>query len=138
MSTPNGQQTPIEPVALAKECQAHCFGPEGPGSRIKAQMDRWIGAVALAGKAIGWGFGLLAIAVTVSLALLPSLVRYAVATSTSQVVPGLVDSAVTAALRRHGIAEREAQTKQREAIVQAPPAPWLFPQAHAETKGTPP
>lgn len=120
----NGQKND----GLAKRCMEMCFGdPEGPGARIKSLVDQWSGAIALAGKAIGAGFALLALAVTVAIALAPSLVRGAV----SDVVPGLVDSAVSAALRRHGIAEQSPPSQPHEAIVQAPRSPWIVPQAHA-------
>lgn len=131
MSATPGHGTKFAEVA--KHCLALCFGePEGPGAQLKTQMDRWRGAFALGVWIVGAGLGLLAIVVTISMALLPGLVRSAVATSSAQVVPPLVDSAVAAALKRHGIVEQAPAAPPPSVIVQAPSAPWMFPRAHAD------
>lgn len=119
---------------LARQCQDHCMGPDGPGGAIKSQVDRWSGAFALGWKVVTIALVLLTASVTISIAAAPSLVRSAV----SQVVPGLVEASVSAALRRHGIVGQE-QSAKTDVIAQIPSTPWLIPQAHAETtKGVSP
>lgn len=118
---------------VAQLCCQLCFGDaNGQGAKLKTQVDRWIGAIGIAGKFIGFGLGLLAIVVSVAIALAPSLVESAVVSAMSKTAPGLVDAAVSAALKRHGIAEQDPLVLPSGAIVQAPREPWAFPSAHAD------
>src|SRR5512141_3411763 len=118
---------------VVEHCQDHCMGPDGPGGKLKSQVDKWIGAFALGWKVVTIALVLLTASVTVAIAISPSLVRSSVAASAKEVVPPLVDSAVAAALRRHGLVELAPAEAPTAAVVQAPSAPWLFHQVHAET-----
>lgn len=116
------------PTIQPASCEAHCFGPEGPGGALQRTMDKWRGALALGVWVAGISLGLLAAAVSVSIALAPGIVRSSVA----EVTPGVVREE----LRKAGIAAI-AEAK-RKAVMTEVPVPWLIPSAHAETKGPTP
>lgn len=126
--------TPMTTPEEAKACEAHCFGPEGPGGAIKSQVDKWSGAIGLGVWVAGVALALLAVVVTVSIALAPGVIRSSVA----QVVPGLVRDVVADELRRAGVVGQGPVVPRGRALVLAPSLlPPVIPQAHAETKGSP-
>jgi hypothetical protein len=69
--------TPINAETVARDCQAHCFS-EGPGAQLKSQVDKWRGGLSLGIWVVSGALVLLTAAVTVSMSLVPSLVRSAV------------------------------------------------------------
>jgi hypothetical protein len=100
---------------VAKHCQEACFGPEGPGSEIKSQVDQWRGGLKLGAWLVAGAFALLAIVVTIGIA----------------VVPASIDAKISAALdRRFG--------EQQHHPVAADRSMFLPRAIAAETKGPTP
>jgi hypothetical protein len=64
--------TPIDTVV--ERCQAHCLTPDGPVGKIKTQVDKWSGGIAVAIKVGGWSLAFLAILVPLAMIVIPVLV----------------------------------------------------------------
>ncbi len=110
-------------------CEAHCFGPDGPGGALKSQVDKWRGGLSVGVWVASALLGLVAVGVGALIALAPGIVKSSVA----EVTPGVVREE----LRKAGIAAI-AEAKRQAVMADAPSTPWLIGHAHAETKGPTP
>jgi hypothetical protein len=71
MTPPHGPQLDD----LARHCRQECFGePEGQGAKLKSQVDKWSGGIAVAIKVGGWSLAFLAILVPLAMIVIPILV----------------------------------------------------------------
>ena len=109
----HSNQTPHPPPG-ATECAAYCFlHPDGPGhslsgaqKELKAQVDKWIGSIAMASRVVTIALALLAAAVAIGIAAVPALVKSA------------ASAAVSAEFdRRIGTLDRTAQKAHNSALM---------------------